>query len=120
MKSSEILSIRRRYRWTQSELAERLGTDSVTVSRWERGVSQPRPSAEVRLKELIEPLPDDLRLLIKRVGTTEARRLLQRPLLLKHPLPRARFVESPTKRLKAMDRALREQMEFKSRARLSR
>jgi transcriptional regulator with XRE-family HTH domain len=29
---------------TQSELAAQLGVESVTVSRWERGVVEPRPA----------------------------------------------------------------------------
>ncbi len=39
--------------WTQVQLADELGTDPVTVSRWERGVSVPRRSAQRRIAELV-------------------------------------------------------------------
>lgn len=73
--------------WTQSQLAERLGTDAVTVSRWERGVSQPRRSARVRLAELM-PAP-------------------------KAPRRTVRFARDPAARLREIDRARREQIELR-------
>lgn len=39
--------------WTQARMADELGTDPVTVSRWERGVAAPRRSAQRRLAELV-------------------------------------------------------------------
>lgn len=104
--------------WTQRELAARLGTDAVTVSRWERGVSRPRPSALALLGELVKPLPDQLAPLVKRVGTKDAIWLLKRRILLQHRIPRQRFVESPTERLREVDRALLEQQELKARMRV--
>ena len=50
--SEAIRSLRKRRGWTQAELAHELGTDPVTVSRWERGVSRPRRSANIRLAEI--------------------------------------------------------------------
>jgi 8-oxo-dGTP pyrophosphatase MutT (NUDIX family) len=50
--SEAIRSLRERRGWTQAELAHELGTDPVTVSRWERGVSRPRRSANIRLAEI--------------------------------------------------------------------
>jgi tetratricopeptide (TPR) repeat protein/transcriptional regulator with XRE-family HTH domain len=38
--------------WTQSELAERIGTTQVNVSRWEKGVTVPGPYYRQRLGEL--------------------------------------------------------------------
>ncbi len=38
--------------WTQSELAERIGTTQVNVSRWEKGVTNPSPYYRQRLGEL--------------------------------------------------------------------
>ena len=38
--------------WTQSELAERIGTTQVNISRWEKGVTAPSPYYRQRLGEL--------------------------------------------------------------------
>jgi tetratricopeptide (TPR) repeat protein/DNA-binding XRE family transcriptional regulator len=38
--------------WTQSELAERIGTTQVNISRWEKGVTTPGPYYRQRLGEL--------------------------------------------------------------------
>src|SRR2546421_8297234 len=38
--------------WTQSELAERIGTTQINVSRWENGVTTPSPYYRQRLGEL--------------------------------------------------------------------
>ena len=40
--------------WTQREVADRLGTTSLTVSRWERGVIVPRAFFRERLSQLFE------------------------------------------------------------------
>jgi tetratricopeptide (TPR) repeat protein/transcriptional regulator with XRE-family HTH domain len=40
--------------WTQSELAERIGTTQINVSRWENGVTTPSPYYRQRLGELFE------------------------------------------------------------------
>jgi 8-oxo-dGTP pyrophosphatase MutT (NUDIX family) len=48
----EIRGLRRDRGWTQTQLAELLDTDPVTVSRWERGISRPRRSARARLAKL--------------------------------------------------------------------
>jgi 8-oxo-dGTP pyrophosphatase MutT (NUDIX family) len=49
---AKIRRLRRERGWTQAQLAALLDTDAVTVSRWERGVSQPRRSARARLAQL--------------------------------------------------------------------
>jgi transcriptional regulator with XRE-family HTH domain len=92
------------------ELAARLGTDAVTVSRWERGVSQPRPSAQIRLRELKAPVLEDLAVLARVIGRDDAERLLRRAALLAHRVPRSRFAAEPTKRLREVERARREQI----------
>jgi transcriptional regulator with XRE-family HTH domain len=90
---SSIKRLRQQKRWTQARLAAWLGTDPVTVSRWERGVSEPRSSARKRLLELV-PFPERRR--------------------------RVRFAADPTTRLREVDRALREQLRLKEAVRLSR
>src|SRR5947209_7648332 len=40
--------------WTQSELAERIGTTQVNISRWEKNVTTPGPFYRQRLGELFE------------------------------------------------------------------
>jgi transcriptional regulator with XRE-family HTH domain len=90
MKREEIRELRTRLGWTQARLARELGTDAVTVSRWERGVSKPRPSAAKRLSAL---------------G------------LASGPKSRVRFSEDPASRLQKLDRARLEQLSLKRRAR---
>lgn len=82
-----IRRMRNRLGWTQADLARRLGTDPVTVSRWERGVTRPRPSARKRLRDLFDPAD-------RPAGTTT-------------------FPEDPEARLRAVDRARREQLALK-------
>lgn len=51
--ADRILEARKqRLSLTQSELAKKLGVESVTVSRWERGVVEPRPSVIRELSRL--------------------------------------------------------------------
>src|SRR5436309_10999652 len=38
--------------WTQSEVAERIGTTQINVSRWENGITVPSPYYRQRLGEL--------------------------------------------------------------------
>lgn len=111
-----IRTLRRRKHWTQAELAARLGTDPVTVSRWERGVSHPRPSARARLRELSTEGPE-VSSLAHAVGAADADRLLRRALLLTSPPKRHRFAADPTARLRETERALREQAHLKGRMR---
>lgn len=79
--------MRREQGWSQADLADRLGTDPVTVSRWERGASRPRPSHERKLLEL-------LTLHLGPKGTLG-------------------FAEDPDTRIRRIDRALREMAELK-------
>jgi len=117
MKPTEIRSLRRRNGWTQAALAGRLGTDAVTVSRWERGASRPRPSARARLRELSGPAAD-LSADAQMIGYEEAGRVLQRArLLLRRPKHHG-FSMDPASRLREVDRALREQTRMKAGARV--
>lgn len=120
MRPSAIRTLRARHGWTQKELADRLGTDAVTVSRWERGKSQPRPSAEIRLRNLASGLPPDIQALVGLVGVSRARTVLKRASLLSVRPAKHRFSADPALRIKQVERALQEQRELKARARLKR
>lgn len=120
MRPEEIRALRSRHGWTQSDLADRLGTDAVTVSRWERGKSRPRPSAQTRLNQLQSGLPSDIQSLVRLVGGSRAKKVLRQSLLLGRRLRRQRFSTDPTRRIKEVELALREQVELKARARLKR
>jgi transcriptional regulator with XRE-family HTH domain len=51
--SDRILEARKQHlSMTQSELAAQLGVEAVTVSRWERGVVEPRPGVIRQLSRL--------------------------------------------------------------------
>lgn len=115
MNPKAIRALRARNGWTQGDLAARLGTDPVTVSRWERGVTKPRPSGQTRLKELSGELPSEVASLVRLIGASEAVNILKRQLLLTHQLPRRRFATNPTRRLREVDKARREQLELKAR-----
>lgn len=39
--SEQIKALREKRRWTQIDLADRLGVEQSTVSRWERGTTRP-------------------------------------------------------------------------------
>jgi transcriptional regulator with XRE-family HTH domain len=43
---------RERRAWTQSEVAERIGTNQINISRWETGITTPGPYYRQRLGEL--------------------------------------------------------------------
>ncbi len=84
--AEEIRRLRSARGWTQEDLAREIGTDAVTVSRWERLVSRPRPGA---LRRLIALLLED------------------------GPSSRVSFSEDPTERLRKLESALRDQLWLK-------
>ena len=49
--------------WTQSEVAERIGTTQVNVSRWEKGITIPGPYYRQKLGELFSKSIDELGLI---------------------------------------------------------
>lgn len=49
----DIVALRAQMKLTQSELAKRLGVDQATVSRWERSVQAPDPTARLQLREFL-------------------------------------------------------------------
>src|SRR5438093_11895361 len=49
--------------WTQADVASRVGTSPLTVSRWELGVQSPVPHLRGKLCQLFEADPDQLGLL---------------------------------------------------------
>jgi transcriptional regulator with XRE-family HTH domain len=113
--SNRIRDLRQRQGWTQQDLADRLGTDAVTVSRWERGVSQPRPSAQRRLRVLTD-IPAELTTLIDSLGEPRAARILKRALLLQRgPRGRAHFQGDPDEIVRRTFELARQQRTMKER-----
>src|SRR5947209_17665450 len=49
-------------RWSQREVAERVGTTSLTVSRWERGTTRPGPYYRKKLCILFRKTEEELAL----------------------------------------------------------
>jgi transcriptional regulator with XRE-family HTH domain len=86
---SQIRDLRRRRGWTQKQLAGALGTDVVTVSRWERATTVPRSRARLQLRWL---------------G------------LAAGPNGSVSFVDDPQIRIRELDRIQAEQRAFKRRA----
>lgn len=68
--ASRLRQERERHGWSQSELAERLGTNQVNVSRWEKGSTMPGPYFRQRLGEVFGKSLEDLGLI---TGTEEER-----------------------------------------------
>ncbi len=55
-----ILQLRKRWQWSQGELAERLGVTRERVGNWERGENAPPVEALVALGEVLRVSLDDL------------------------------------------------------------
>ena len=53
MEGPLIKHLRRRIGFTQLQLADQLGVDQGTVSRWERSVEAPRPASAAALRDLL-------------------------------------------------------------------
>lgn len=64
MDRDSVRILRRRLGLTQAQLAEALRVDQSTVSRWERGIEEPRPATAGALRDLL--MRDDDRRAIKR------------------------------------------------------
>lgn len=77
--------------WTQWDLAERIGVDQGTVSRWERGIENPRPATTAALRDLML-YEDDLQLMKRQ----QAR--------IMHSIQPALFMDAKT-RLQSVNRA---------------
>jgi tetratricopeptide (TPR) repeat protein/transcriptional regulator with XRE-family HTH domain len=60
---------RERRAWTQSDIAERIGTTQINVSRWENGATIPSPHFRQKLAELFGKSIEELDLLLKNVET---------------------------------------------------
>src|SRR5437588_10444125 len=50
--ASRLRQERELHAWTQNEVAERIGTTQINVSRWENGITVPSPYYRQRLAEL--------------------------------------------------------------------
>src|SRR6266849_9835187 len=60
---SRLKQERERRAWTQSEVAERIGTTQINVSRWETGITVPSPYYRQRLGELFGKSIEELGLI---------------------------------------------------------
>ena len=92
----DIRALRKAKGWTQAELAAKLGTDHVTVSRWERGVSVPRPLARRQLETWLSSAPA----------------VRRRPARIHAP------ADDPERRLRELDSLVRALREMKADARI--
>ena len=61
--ASRLRQERERRAWTQSELAEHIGTTQINISRWENGITVPSPYYRQRLGELFEKSIQELGLI---------------------------------------------------------
>ncbi len=75
------------HHWSQKEVADRIGTTTNNVSRWELGITSPGPHFQAKLCELFGKQPQELGLLARQTG--EEPRPTSTPILngLKPPLP---------------------------------
>src|SRR3989440_13086442 len=60
-----IMQEREQRDWTQSEVAERIGTTRINVSRWENGITTPGPYYRQRLGELFGKSTQQLGLILE-------------------------------------------------------
>src|SRR6202043_2518831 len=65
---SRLKQERERHGWSQSELAERIKTTQVNVSRWEKGSTFARPYFPQRLREVFGKSLEDLALFTEGEG----------------------------------------------------
>ena len=75
--TTSIKDIRKSYDLTQEQMAHILGTAWVTISRWERGISEPSPEAEEKLRRM--------EVLLKHIDTLIAREDLPKFLFTPNP-----------------------------------
>ena len=72
-----IKDIRKSFDLTQEQMAHILGTSWVTISRWERGITEPSPEAEEKLRRM--------EILVKHLDTLIDREDLQKFLFTPNP-----------------------------------
>lgn len=136
---AKLRQLRRRQGWTQRDLADHLGVDPMSVSRWERGLSYPQRPMRGRLQALLTEVPAEptasrhpirtglspsssaserVDELVRAVGLKAALHALREiALLARKPAP-VRFADDPTRRMREVETALREQSALITRARI--
>src|ERR1051326_7195227 len=57
-----LVEVRNERKFTQREVADRLGTSDVNVSRWERGITRPTPYFRRKLSHLFGKTEEELAL----------------------------------------------------------
>ena len=71
--------------WSQARVAEQVGTDAATVSRWERGYATPSPYFREKLCALFEQNAQDLGFLWNEQAASEQESLTLAPSVLSPP-----------------------------------
>ncbi|HVB23471.1 MAG TPA: helix-turn-helix domain-containing protein [Ktedonobacteraceae bacterium] len=72
----QLLHERKRRGWSQDDLAEKVGSDTKTISRWESGISLPRPYSRQKLSELFGKDAEELGLFEDAAAHSAARDIL--------------------------------------------
>jgi DNA-binding transcriptional regulator YiaG len=54
MTAKEIIELRSQLGWSQKKLADHIGIEVMTVSRWERGLHQPKGASIRALERLVK------------------------------------------------------------------
>lgn len=107
-RKNEILKGEREQRgWSQARLAELIGTDAATVSRWERGYATPSPFFREQLCRLFEKRSQDLGFLPEKQVESE-----QKPSRAPSPIQESAFEEKsrpqlPDQQAQAVDQLSR-------------
>jgi tetratricopeptide (TPR) repeat protein/transcriptional regulator with XRE-family HTH domain len=68
--AQQVKSERQRCSWSQEQFAELLGTTATNVSRWERGITVPKPYFRQKLCQLLGKTIEELGLLEAHAGET--------------------------------------------------
>src|SRR6266700_2197148 len=66
-----LAEARTKRKWSQQEVADRIGTTYVNISRWERGITRPNPYFRRKLCALFGKREEELVLVVRMTSSTE-------------------------------------------------